>query len=273
MVALENEKHWSLWKKSKDSETTERNKRMELEIIPAIDIRGGKCVRLFQGDYDKETVYSKTPAEQAREWERQGAAIIHVVDLDGAKAGRIVNLETIEEITDAVSIPCELGGGIRTLRDAETALSAGIARVIFGTAACAAPKLAAEAVEMFGSEKIVVGIDARNGKVAVDGWTREGGADALELAARLADLGVIRFIHTDIDTDGALSGPNIAAQTAFCERVPNSAVIASGGISSPRDIEDLVGTNLENLEGVIVGKALYDGKTTLERLANAASPR
>jgi len=243
---------------------------MRFEVIPAIDIRNGKCVRLFQGDYDKETVYANTPAEQAREWERQDAAIIHVVDLDGAKAGKIVNIDAIKAITSAVSIPCELGGGIRTLKDAETALSAGIDRVIFGTAVCADPKLAAEAIGEFGPEKVVVGIDARNGRVAIDGWTRDGGADALDLAAELAELGVVRFIHTDIDTDGALAGPNLDAQTAFCERVPTAKVVASGGVSAPKDVAELAALPLDNLEGVIVGKALYDGRTTLGKLMAAA---
>jgi len=242
---------------------------MGFTIIPAIDIRGGKCVRLFQGDYDKETVYSNAPAEQAREWERQGAEMIHVVDLDGAKSGRIVNLDAIKAITSAVSIPCELGGGIRTLDDASTALSAGISRVIFGTAACANPALAAEAVEKFGAEKVVVGIDSRDGRVAVDGWTKDGGADALQLAAELAQLGVIRFIHTDIATDGALAGPNLDAMSAFCETVPSAAVIASGGVSKPEDAAALANLPYKNLEGVIVGKALYDGKTTLESLRNS----
>ena len=246
---------------------------MGFEIIPAIDIRGGNCVRLFQGDYDKETVYSKTPAEQAREWEAQGAGIIHVVDLDGAKAGKVVNIEAIEAITSAVSIPCELGGGIRTLDDARTAFSAGIHRVIFGTAVCANPGLAADAIQKFGPEKVVVGIDARNGRVAVDGWTRDGGADALELAAELAEFGVARFIHTDIDTDGALAGPNLAAQTAFCQRVPNAAVIASGGVSSPKDAAALAALPLDKLEGAIVGKALYDGRATLKELMEAAAAR
>ncbi len=243
---------------------------MSLTVIPAIDIRGGNCVRLFQGDYDQETVYSASPVEQALEWERQGAEIIHVVDLDGAKAGKPISLKIIWDITAAVSIPCELGGGIRSIADAEAALEAGVARVIFGTAVCREPALAEKAVQALGTEHVVVGIDAKDGKVALEGWTEVGGVDALELAAELASLGVTRFIHTDIATDGALSGPNLDAQLALCRRVPDTAVIASGGISSPQDIAELANLDADNLEGVIVGKALYDGRVTLRELLDAA---
>lgn len=240
-------------------------------IIPAIDIRGGKCVRLFQGDYNRETVYGDSPAEQAVRWEKEGAHIIHLVDLDGAKAKRPVNLDAVREICSAVHIPCELGGGIRTLEDARKAFDAGIYRIILGTVACENPKLAKEFVSEFTAERVVVGIDARGGCVAVNGWLENSGVDAYELVLTLQDMGVTRFIYTDIATDGALSGPNCDAIAALCSRVPRCGVISSGGISSARDITALRELCKDNLEGVIVGKALYDGKTTYRELEGAAN--
>lgn len=240
-------------------------------IIPAIDIRGGKCVRLFQGDYNRETVYGDSPAEQGIRWEKEGAHIIHLVDLDGAKAKRPVNLDAVREICSAVHIPCELGGGIRTLEDARKAFDAGIYRIILGTVACENPKLAKEFVSEFTAERVVVGIDARGGCVAVNGWLENSGVDAYELVLTLQDMGVTRFIYTDIATDGALSGPNCDAIAALCSRVPRCGVISSGGISSPRDITALRELRKDNLEGVIVGKALYDGKTTYRELEGAAN--
>lgn len=240
-------------------------------IIPAIDIRGGKCVRLFQGDYNRETVYGDSPAEQAVRWEKEGAHIIHLVDLDGAKAKRPVNLDAVREICSAVHIPCELGGGIRTLEDARKAFDAGIYRIILGTVACENPKLAKEFVSEFTAERVVVGIDARGGCVAVNGWLENSGVDAYELVLTLQDVGVTRFIYTDIATDGALSGPNCDAIAALCSRVPRCGVISSGGISSARDITALRELRKDNLEGVIVGKALYDGKISYKELEGAAN--
>lgn len=240
-------------------------------IIPAIDIRGGKCVRLFQGDYNRETVYGDSPAEQAVRWEKEGAHIIHLVDLDGAKAKRPVNLDAVREICSAVHIPCELGGGIRTLEDARKAFDAGVYRIILGTVACENPKLAKEFVSEFTAERVVVGIDARGGCVAVNGWLENSGVDAYELVLTLQEMGVTRFIYTDIATDGALSGPNCDAIAALCSRVPRCGVISSGGISSARDITALRELRKDNLEGAIVGKALYDGKTTYRELEGAAN--
>lgn len=240
-------------------------------IIPAIDIRGGKCVRLFQGDYNRETVYGDSPAEQAVRWEKEGAHIIHLVDLDGAKAKQSVNLDAVREICSAVHIPCELGGGIRTLEDARKAFDAGVYRIILGTVACENPKLAKEFVSEFTAERVVVGIDARGGCVAVNGWLENSGVDAYELVLTLQEMGVTRFIYTDIATDGALSGPNCDAIAALCSRVPRCGVITSGGISSARDITALRELRKNNLEGAIVGKALYDGKTTYRELEGAAN--
>ena len=240
-------------------------------IIPAIDIRGGKCVRLFQGDYNRETVYGDSPAEQGIRWEKEGAHIIHLVDLDGAKAKRPVNLDAVREICSAVHIPCELGGGIRTLEDARKAFDAGIYRIILGTVACENPKLAKEFVSEFTAERVVVGIDARGGCVAVNGWLENSGVDAYELVLILFYFWVTSLIYTDIATDGALSGPNCDAIAALCSRVPRCGVISSGGISSARDITALRELRKDNLEGVIVGKALYDGKISYKELEGAAN--
>ncbi len=239
-------------------------------IIPAIDIRGGKCVRLFQGDYSKETVYAEDPATQAVRWEQDGASIIHLVDLDGAKAGHPVNLDAIRRICSAVRIPCEIGGGVRTIEDAKQLFDAGVYRIILGTVACENIPLAKEFVSAFSAERVVVGVDARAGNVAIKGWLENSGVDAYELILKLQDAGVSRFIYTDIATDGALSGPNLDAVAAVCSRIPHSQVIASGGVSSARDITALRGLLKKNLEGAIVGKALYDGRTTFAELNEAA---
>ena len=244
------------------------------QIFPAIDMRNGCCVRLFQGDYNKETVYGKDPAFQASCWEESGAPLIHLVDLDGAKEGHPVNLDAIEKICKRVSIPCEIGGGIRTLADAEKLFSLGIARVILGTAACEKPALVKEFISSFGAEKIVIGIDARDGKVATRGWLETSQKSALDLAKEMADLGVTRIIFTDIATDGAFTGPSIGPTSTLCREVPTIKVIASGGVSGAEDAANLAKLALPNLEGVIVGKALYDGRTTygemMEKVKEAA---
>lgn len=240
-----------------------------MKIIPAIDIRGGNCVRLFQGDYAKETVYGTDPAAQAKAWQDAGAEIIHLVDLDGAKAGHPVNLEAIEAICKAVTIPCELGGGIRTVEDAKAVLDLGISRVILGTVACDNPKLAETFISQFGTEKIVVGIDAKDGKVATRGWVETSSTDAFALARKLYLFGVSRIIYTDIATDGALCGPNLKSVENLCDLIPECNVIASGGVSSAKDIADLNALGKANLEGAIVGKALYDGRVTFADLDTA----
>jgi phosphoribosylformimino-5-aminoimidazole carboxamide ribotide isomerase len=239
-------------------------------ILPAIDLRGGRCVRLRQGDYARETVYADDPAAQARSWCDQGGRVLHLVDLDGAKTGRPANLAAVAAIAAAVSVPCELGGGIRTCADAEAAFAAGVARIILGTVACEHPELVSELLAAHGPERIVVGIDAKDGRAAVRGWLDETGQDALALAAKFADLGVVRFIYTDIATDGMLTGPNLPAVVAFCDRVPGCQVIASGGIAGADDIRALRRAGKPNLEGAIVGRALYDGRVTLAELIAVA---
>ncbi len=239
-------------------------------IIPAVDIRGGKCVRLKQGDYNQETVYSDTPAEEAKRWVEQGAKFLHLVDLDGAKAGHPVNLEAVSAICGAIDIPCELGGGIRTPGDIQAVLHAGVSRVILGTVACENPELVADLLEELSPEKIVIGIDAKNGKAATRGWLEDSGLDAFKLAEKFAEMGVRRIIYTDITTDGMLKGPNFSAMAELCDRVPDCRIIASGGVSSTEDVRQLEALGKANLEGAIVGKALYDGKVTLEELTGRA---
>lgn len=235
-------------------------------VIPAVDIRGGKCVRLLQGDYNKETVYSDSPADQALKWEKLGGRFLHLVDLDAAKEGKPVNIEPVSEICSALSIPCEIGGGIRNEDDLKTWFDAGVERVIIGTAACENPEFVTEMLKKYGSQKIVLGIDAKAGKAAASGWIRNTGIDAFEMAANFAEFGIKRIIFTDIETDGMLSGPNIKSMARLCDLIPNVSVIASGGVSSTNDILNLKNLNKANLEGVIVGKALYTGKIKLDKI-------
>ncbi|OGV31661.1 MAG: 1-(5-phosphoribosyl)-5-[(5-phosphoribosylamino)methylideneamino]imidazole-4-carboxamide isomerase [Lentisphaerae bacterium GWF2_45_14] len=239
-------------------------------IIPAIDIRNGKCVRLVQGDYARETVYSDSPSEQALKWQDGGARFIHLVDLDGAKEGKPVNLGAIREICSALKIPAEMGGGIRTIEDVEKVLDSGVSRVIIGTTACENPELIQIMLEKFGPEKIVIGIDAKNGKAAVKGWLESSGIDAVELAVKMTKLGVRKIIYTDISTDGMLSGPNLQAAAALCDKVPSCGIISSGGISCADNVSRLIELERPNLEAVIVGKALYDGRVSLAELLAVA---
>ena len=227
-------------------------------IYPAIDIRGGRCVRLTEGRFDKETVFADNPADMARKWAAAGAEYLHVVDLDGALAGKSVNLEVVRTIVETVNIPVQLGGGIRTLANIEQVLKAGVCRVILGSVAVRSPELVREACRQFGSQ-IVVGIDARDGQAAVDGWEVSGGVGAEELAKKMAAAGVARIIYTDISRDGTLQGVNVAA-TASLAKAAGIPVIASGGVKSIDDITALKAANAEGgIEGVIVGKAIYTG--------------
>jgi phosphoribosylformimino-5-aminoimidazole carboxamide ribotide isomerase len=234
-------------------------------VLPAIDILSGKCVRLFQGDYNKETVYSDSPADMGKRWEKGGAKYIHLVDLDGAKQGKPVNIDSIQQICSAVSVPCELGGGIRTIEDADIVFNIGVSRIILGTAACDNESLVADLMLKYGSDKIVIGIDAKNGKVAIKGWLENSGIGAIELASKFAKQEVKRFIYTDIARDGALIGPNFKAITEFCDAVPRCKVIASGGVGSIEHVKKMraMSDKKTNLEGIIIGKALYDGKIDL----------
>lgn len=226
-------------------------------IIPAIDLRAGKCVRLVEGKLDRETIYSDDPAAVAQIWENSGAQWLHIVDLDGAFAGSPRNLETISNIIGAVDIPVQVGGGIRDLDTVDRLLQMGVSRVILGTVAIRKPALVAEAVGRFG-DRIVVGIDARDGKVAIEGWGLTAEKDVLSLAMEVNRMGVSRVIFTDISRDGTLKGPNVEAVkklTMSCK----IKIIASGGVSTIKDIEALKKLEPHGVEGVIVGKALYAG--------------
>ncbi len=236
-------------------------------IFPAIDIRNGKCVRLTEGRFDQETIYSDHPVNMALRWQAEGGQFLHVVDLDGALAGKPVNLALVAQIAQAVTIPVQLGGGIRTLETIEEILSAGINRVILGSIAVKNSELVKEACRRYG-EKIVVGIDAKDGLAAVEGWGVSGGIGAEELACRMADAGVARIIYTDISRDGTLSGVNGEA-TARLAKVAGIPVIASGGVGGVKDIQDLRQAATA-IEGVIVGKALYTGALTLAQALAAA---
>lgn len=230
-------------------------------VIPAIDLKDGKCVRLSQGKMDRVTLYSDNPAEIARKWEGMGAELIHLVDLDGASAGRPVNTEAIRKIIDSVEIPLQLGGGIRDQKTAEEYFSLGIARIVLGTAACEQPELIAEACRRYPG-KILVSIDAREGKVAIKGWKEVTEREAIELARRLEELKVAAIIYTDIKRDGMLSGPNLEETRRLAESL-NTPIIAAGGISCLEDIRSLMELEQYGVEGVITGKALYSGKLDL----------
>ena len=229
-----------------------------MRIYPAIDIQDGKCVRLFKGSFSDVTVYGNDPVEMAKKWESQGGEFLHVVDLDGARYGQGKNAELIRKICMALQIPVQTGGGIRTMEDIESRLSCGVSRVIIGTKAVRDEDFVKEAVERFG-EKIVIGIDAKDGFAATEGWEEVSGFRAVELAKKMSALGVSGFVYTDIATDGTLAGPNVPAMREMAESVPAN-VIASGGIGSYEHIRALRPTGVE---GVIVGRALYTGNVSL----------
>ncbi|MCF8009937.1 MAG: 1-(5-phosphoribosyl)-5-[(5-phosphoribosylamino)methylideneamino]imidazole-4-carboxamide isomerase [Clostridiales bacterium] len=231
-------------------------------IIPAIDLRAGQCVRLVEGKPDMETVYSDEPAKVARAWEKSGSGYLHVVDLDGAFTGSPKNMEVISDIIKSVNIPIQVGGGIREMETVENLVNLGVSRVILGTAAIVNPELVEEGCKEYG-ENIVVGIDARNGKVAIEGWGLTAEKMAVDLALEMCEKGVKRIIFTDIWRDGTLKGPNFNAISEIAKST-SMKVIASGGISTLEDVSAL--KKMENLgvEGVIMGKSLYAGTVNLE---------
>ncbi len=227
-------------------------------LFPAIDLKDGECVRLKLGDMQQATVYNADPAAQAKAFEAQGFEWLHVVDLNGAFEGRSVNGDAVEAILTATTNPVQLGGGIRTLAHIEAWLAKGLARVILGTVAVRDPALVGEACRLFPG-KIAVGIDARGGKVAVEGWAEASTLEVIELARRFEGAGVAAVIYTDIDRDGVLTGINWAATIALAEAV-SIPVIASGGLASLDDIRRMTEPDAERLEGAISGRALYDGR-------------
>jgi len=228
-------------------------------LYPAIDLMNGQAVRLRQGLAGEKTVYSDDPAAVAREWAARGGDWLHVVDLDAAFTGVQSNLETVRSIVEAIPIPVQVGGGLRDEAAIERALAAGVARVVIGTRAAESPEFITRAVQRFGGDKIAVGIDARDGMVAVKGWTETTAVAAADLARSAAAEGVAAVIYTDIATDGMLQGPNLAATREMVRATP-CPVIASGGVSSAADLADL--ENIAGLSGAIIGKALFDGRIT-----------
>ncbi|MGQ9871178.1 1-(5-phosphoribosyl)-5-[(5-phosphoribosylamino)methylideneamino]imidazole-4-carboxamide isomerase [Leptodesmis sp.] len=241
-----------------------------MEVIPAIDVLGGKCVRLYQGDYGQVQTFDENPVDVARRWEAEGATRLHVVDLDGAKAGQSVNLPTIEAIVRAVSVPVQVGGGLRDRSTIASLLNVGVQRVIVGTVAVEQPDLVTQLCQEF-SDQIVVGIDARNGKVATRGWLETSEVLATELAQRMSTAGAAAIIYTDIHRDGTLQGPNLEAlrELATAIEIP---VIASGGVSSVRDLLSLLGLEPLGVVGAIVGRALYTGEVSLKEALRAVGP-
>jgi len=238
-------------------------------VLPAIDLKGGKCVRLRQGRADDVTVYGDDPVAQARDWAAEGGRELHVVDLDGAFDGEPRHAEVIAEVIRAFGGPVEVGGGIRTRDALRAVLEAGAARAIIGSAALDDPEFLSSAVELYG-DRIAVGIDARDGLVQTKGWVNTTDVKATDLAVAVAKIGVKFIIYTDTATDGMLGGPNLTQMAAICDAAPTCQVTASGGVSSPYDIESLKGLERANLRAAIVGKALYDGRTTLKELNVAA---
>ena len=232
-----------------------------MEVIPAIDLRGGRVVRLYQGDFSQETVYSEDPAATALEWQGAGAPRVHVVDLDGAREGRMVNVDAIRAIAHSLDIPVQVGGGIRDVMTAKKLIhSSGVERVVFGTVAIYSPDTVKTACEELGSEAVIVGVDARDGNVAVRAWSETVAMSAEDLIRAMMEINVHRFIYTDITVDGTLAGPNLSAVAALVEKVP-AHIMYSGGIGIMKDVEQLEGLGVE---GVIVGRALYTGDVDME---------
>ena len=231
-------------------------------IYPAIDIRGGRCVRLTEGRFDAETVFADDPAEMALKWAGMGAEFLHLVDLDGALAGEGKNVPVIERILQSVNIPVQLGGGIRNLETIEKLLALGVTRLILGSAAVKNPQLVEEACKKYPGH-IAVGIDAKNGEVAIEGWGKGSGVAATELAKQMAAYGVETIIYTDISRDGMLSGVNVEA-TAALARACGVPIIASGGVASIEDIRRVKAVEADGVQGCIIGKAIYTGAVDLK---------
>lgn len=230
-----------------------------MELIPAIDLRDGKCVRLYQGDYARETVYSDDPTEMAKRWADMGATRLHVVDLDGAKQGAPGNLKVIRAIVSSVDVPVQVGGGVRTRESAEQLVAVGVSRIMMGTAAVDDPGLIEDLVNSLGTDSIIVTVDAKDGLVALRGWTESSTVEAIDVMKKMADRGVSRFLYTDISRDGTLTEPNFQALEQLIEhQVPG--LIAAGGIATEDHILHLASIGVE---GAIVGTALYTGDISL----------
>ncbi len=236
-----------------------------MQLYPAIDLKDGQCVRLKQGEFKEITVYSQKPEEVAALWQSQGATFLHLVDLDGALAGRSVNDKVIKKIADTVSIPIEIGGGIRSEEAIESMLSLGVARVIIGTKAARNPEFIRDMVKKFGQDRIVAGVDAKDGMVAVEGWEKISGITASELCNRMKEYGVRHIVYTDISRDGMLTGPNVEYTKKLTEET-GMDIIASGGMSSMEDLRQLYHAGVC---GAIIGKALYEKRIDLKEAIEA----
>jgi phosphoribosylformimino-5-aminoimidazole carboxamide ribotide isomerase len=234
-------------------------------LIPAIDLKNGRCVRLLQGEAAAETVYSNDPAAMARSFEDAGAKRLHLVDLDGAFLGKGANLASIRSILKNISIPVQLGGGLRTAENIEQMFEIGVSSVIVGTMAVKNPDVLEDVIQRFSGEKIILGIDARNRKVSIEGWQEGTEIDDVEFALRWKKLGIQRIVFTDIARDGMLSGPNMEALRDFARRT-GLKIVASGGISSMDDLEKLKTLEVDGVDQVISGKAIYEGKLDLKEV-------
>lgn len=242
-----------------------------MKIIPAIDIKDGNVVRLIRGDYEQITVYSTNPADMAKRWYSQGASLLHVVDLDGALTGEPKNMDSVAMIVRSVSIPVELGGGIRRLETIKWAFNIGISKVVLGTKAVEDIDFISSAIKRYG-DRIAASIDAKSGFVMVRGWTQSSTINAIDMAKRMENLGVSSIIYTDVTADGTLAGPHITRVDNFLSNV-NIPVIVAGGISSVDDLRKLCALSRKNLVGVIVGKALYEGEVNLREAVSACLRR
>lgn len=239
-------------------------------LFPAIDIRGGKAVRLVQGDYERETKYDDDPVVAARRWVDGGASWLHVVDLDGARAGEPVNLEHVRGIVAAVGVPVQLGGGLRDSKKVEAAISSGVERVVLGTAAVRDPDVA-EAIAAAHGDRVVASVDSRSGKVAAEGWTEGTDLDTNDVIAELTSRGLRRFVYTPVDVDGLMEGPDLDSLKDVASAA-DGEVIYSGGVGSLDDLRALAGLGLDNVEGVIVGRALYEQRFTVPEARAALEP-
>ncbi|HEY7267906.1 MAG TPA: 1-(5-phosphoribosyl)-5-[(5-phosphoribosylamino)methylideneamino]imidazole-4-carboxamide isomerase [Solirubrobacterales bacterium] len=239
-------------------------------LLPAIDIRDGKAVRLIQGDYEQETAYDDDPAVAARRWVEGGARWLHVVDLDGARAGEPVNLSHVRRIVSAVNVPVQLGGGLRDSKKVEEAISSGAERVVLGTAAIRDPEMA-EAIAAAHGGRVVASVDSRSGKVAAEGWTQESELGPVEVIRELTRRGLQRFVYTPVDVDGLMEGPDLDSLREVAAAT-DSGVLYSGGIGSLDDLRALAALGLDNVEGVIVGRALYEQRFTVAEARTALGP-
>ena len=239
-------------------------------LFPAIDIRGGRAVRLIQGDYDRETSYDDDPVVAARRWVDNGARWLHIVDLDGAKAGEPVNLEHVRRIVAAVNVPVQLGGGLRDSKKVEEAISSGAERVVLGTAAVRDPEMAGAIAAAHGN-RVVASVDARSGKVAAEGWTEDSDLGTTEVIAELTRRGLRRFVYTPVEVDGLMEGPDLDSLREVAAATEGE-VIYSGGVGSLEDLRAVAGLGLDNVEGVIVGRALYEQRFSVAEARAALGP-